>query len=330
MEDPGFYIPFDKDKFNDDNCFLCGINPSEARSKEHIFPKWLQKKYNLSDERLTLLNNTKIQYKKLTVACCKTCNNEHLSALEKKFQSLLNNSFKDLRFEDELIIFQWTAKILYSTLYKELTLTIDRSKPELGKILEPKMIEGYSALHLFLQSIRIPTKIEDPKPWSIFVFKCKDDDYHYMNTIKDLAVAFKFGEVGLCITFEDNNLISSFLEKIRLLSDYPLSFSQFLEVITNIFYAAKIKENAPRYMTVYKNKNNSLIINTLGSIRLREWNQEEFGDLLDFSLLRYGMFDGNKTYQSKDNLLTYLVDESGVPLIEKLKGKSNKLNERQN
>jgi hypothetical protein len=85
---------------------------------------------------------------------------------------LLERSFENLSIEDEQVIFQWTAKILYATRYKRLSLLIDGKNPELGKILNPYELEGYSALHLFLKSIRFKTTFHSPKPWSLFVFKC--------------------------------------------------------------------------------------------------------------------------------------------------------------
>ena len=63
-----------------------------------------------------------------------------------------------------MTIFQWSTKILYATRYKELSLLIDRKNPKLGNILSPSELEGYSSLHLFLQSIRYKTTFHEPKP----------------------------------------------------------------------------------------------------------------------------------------------------------------------
>jgi hypothetical protein len=140
-----------EETFDDESCFLCG-KECDLKSVEHIFPKWLQHKYNLWDKKLTISNGTQIPYRLLTVPCCSKCNNVHLSQMEEKFRTLLENSFENLDIEDEKIIFQWTAKILYATRYKKLSLQVNRTKPNLVKILSRTELESYSTLHLSLQS----------------------------------------------------------------------------------------------------------------------------------------------------------------------------------
>jgi len=54
-------------------CFACGGPPSTGIG-EHVIPLWLQNKLSLFDEQLTLLNGTRIPYRKLTVPCCANCN----------------------------------------------------------------------------------------------------------------------------------------------------------------------------------------------------------------------------------------------------------------
>jgi hypothetical protein len=65
-------------------CFYCGKLLRGSRTREHVFPLWLQKRFALADQHLTLLNGTQIPYRHLTVPCCPTCNNVHLSKLEKR------------------------------------------------------------------------------------------------------------------------------------------------------------------------------------------------------------------------------------------------------
>jgi hypothetical protein len=52
----------------------------------------LQERFGLANQHLTLLNGTLIPYRQLTVPCCQTCNNVHLSKLEKRVQTLLFDS----------------------------------------------------------------------------------------------------------------------------------------------------------------------------------------------------------------------------------------------
>ncbi|MFW9880988.1 MAG: hypothetical protein ACFFG0_48620 [Candidatus Thorarchaeota archaeon] len=56
------YNPFDSMSFTYDRCFLCGRRLGDADSREHIFPRWLLRRFNLWDSELVLLNRTKIKY----------------------------------------------------------------------------------------------------------------------------------------------------------------------------------------------------------------------------------------------------------------------------
>jgi len=87
------YNPFTDMKFDYDFCFLCGEKLKHSKSKEHVFPKWLLKKYKLFNEKLELLNQTKISYNNLKIPCCSDCNNNYLSQMEKKILFLLSYEF---------------------------------------------------------------------------------------------------------------------------------------------------------------------------------------------------------------------------------------------
>ena len=310
-----FYRNLNEETFDDESCFLCG-KECVSKTAEHIFPKWLQHKYNLWDKKLTISNRTQIPYRLLTVPCCSECNNVHLSQMEEKFRILLENSFKNLDIEDEKIIFQWTAKILYATRYKELSLQVDRTKPNLGKILSPYELEGYSSLHLFLQSIRYKTTFNDPKPWSIFTFKCRDDKFYYHNNIPALCLSMKFGKTSLTIVYEDNNVISDFMSPLRSLQKHQLNFAQYLEVNAFLFYSAIIKDNVPHYHSNFHQTSEILTVNTVGTLRSRKWVDEEFASILDFILKSSGIDIGMSVLQTDGQITSFLVDQNQEHLLK--------------
>lgn len=312
-----FYRPFKEETFDDESCFLCG-QPCELKTAEHIFPKWLQHEYDLWGKNLTISNDTNIPYRYLTVPCCSKCNNEDLSLVEVKFRKLLKNSFQNLDFEDELVVFQWAAKILYATRYKELSLVFDRKNPDLGKILSPFELEGYSSLHLFLQSVRVPTKFEAPKPWSLFIFQCQDEEFYYQNEIDSLCFTMKFGKVAFSIVFEENNLIEGYMHGFKKIGDYALSFPQYIEANAFIFYSAKLKNNVPKYVSVYSKKTNELNVITMGGLRSKDWNDQEFASVFDQMLLSCGINIGESVLQEDGNIRSFLVDENGEHITKKL------------
>lgn len=312
-----FYTNFKEETFNDDSCFLCG-KECDSKTAEHIFPKWLQHKYELWNQRLTITNDTAIPYRNLTVPCCKKCNNEDLSRMEENFQVLLDRSFENLSINDEQVIFQWTAKILYATRYKELSLLFDRKQPNLGSILTPSELEKYSSLHLFLQSIRFKTHFNSPKPWSLFIFKCKDDKFFYHNNIEGLCVSMKFGKVAITIIFEDNNVIENFMSGFKKLKNYPINFAQYLEINCNLFYSAVIKDNVPKYITSYDDSKKEINVLTVGTLRSRKWDNKEYAMFFDFLLKRSGIEIGHSVLQADGTISSFLIDENGKHITRKL------------
>ena len=88
------FNPFDQMTFTNDRCFLCGeLLTDDNRSKEHVYPKWLQNKFNLWNASLILLNNTPIRYKDLTIPCCKRCNGIMSNKIEKPVQHLVDGGY---------------------------------------------------------------------------------------------------------------------------------------------------------------------------------------------------------------------------------------------
>src|SRR5262245_49103738 len=64
-------------------CFLCASPIIDGLyTLEHVVPAWAQRRYNLWDQRLTLLNGTDIPYRHVTIPCCDDCNGYRLKPME--------------------------------------------------------------------------------------------------------------------------------------------------------------------------------------------------------------------------------------------------------
>ena len=107
-------------RFGPSTCFLCSaLLRSKNRSDEHVFPKWLQKRFNLWDQRLDLINLTGIPYRQLTIPCCKTCNNIHLSKIEDIMRSAVEAGPSAVADLPSATVYMWLSKIFYGVLYRE-------------------------------------------------------------------------------------------------------------------------------------------------------------------------------------------------------------------
>jgi hypothetical protein len=114
-------------RFGASTCFLCSAPlRSKNRSEEHVFPKWLQNRFKLWNQRLDLINMTSMPYRQLTIPCCKTCNGVHLGKLEKVMQLAIESGPNAVEELPPAIVYMWLSKTFYGVLYRESLLRADR------------------------------------------------------------------------------------------------------------------------------------------------------------------------------------------------------------
>jgi hypothetical protein len=173
-------------------CFICG---SPAETEEHIIPKWLQGRYNLWNQKISLPNRTTIQYKQLKIPCCNVCNNNLLSQLELKVQS------GDATDEE---LWKWGAKIHFGLLRKDDFLEWDRKNPtyKIGEVMkrdDPLELERH-----LIHSIHGEFSTH-PNPFgSVFRFTFdKKAEYHFAHLIGPDGLCISFGNTGYVIFIKD-------------------------------------------------------------------------------------------------------------------------------
>lgn len=154
-------------------CFMCGaVLDGTNRTDEHVFPRWLQAKHDLRDQRIYLLNNTTIAYSQLTIPCCRRCNNEYLSSIEAKVKAAFAEGVSAVRDMDQRTLFLWLAKVSYGLTYREHFLPIDRTAAVRAPITPVELVEQFRVHHLLLQAARSEVKWSD-FPASIRIFETK-------------------------------------------------------------------------------------------------------------------------------------------------------------
>ena len=178
-------------------CFICG---NYADSEEHVIPKWLQTKYDLWNQRLTLPNRTTITYKQLTIPCCTDCNTKTLSQLESRVKS-------GEATDEEL--WKWSAKIHFGLLRKDDFLEWDRKNPgyQIGQVLkrdDPLELERHLA-----HSIRGDFKTY-PNPFgSVFRFSFNEEvEYNFVHLIAPVGLCVSFGNVGYVVFVRDTGSLN--------------------------------------------------------------------------------------------------------------------------
>jgi hypothetical protein len=138
-----------------DHCFLCNeLLTDDNRTVEHVFPRWLQRDYDLWDQPLRLLNRTDISYRQLTIPCCKDCNGLWLKPIEDQVAKAVRSGPEAVTALDQTTLCLWLSKIYYGLRFKKLTLLSDQRRRDGDRIVEPKYLAGHSELHHMLQAAR--------------------------------------------------------------------------------------------------------------------------------------------------------------------------------
>ena len=314
-----FYEPFQNMKFDDKHCFLCGLELNDINStKEHIFPKWLQKKYDLWNQTLTLQNNTTMQYRQLTIPCCKTCNNVHLSVIEDKVKKAINLGYDEFIKLDEKTIFQWIGKIYYGILFKELNVMDFTTQQFKNKIMTKERLEDYKMLHECLQSIHLPIRFHGFFPWSIFVVKLhprvnSKNSFNFIDSLF-LSVSIQLGDIGIITNLGDNGSIRKRMEeKIQRYHGIPLHESQFIELVSEMTYHSFLLEKTPsRFLISSGEPVKGYDIAGVSTGRFGEFREIVFSSLFKTFLERSIGYSPENIYDPEtNNRITVLENKDG-------------------
>jgi len=264
----GIFKQLEEHTFTADECFLCGcVLVKENKTEEHVIPKWLQSKFNLWDQQITLLNGTYLPYRLLTIPCCKTCNNIYLSPFEIKVNKAFNGGFEVFKNLDKKTLFLWLGKIYFGLLYKELFLSLDRKNPKKGTILTSEYMNFFYNHFLFLQGIREKHVFNGFFPASIYLFKTQlsniiENQWDIFDNQSTMFISIRMGEIGIIAALQDCETIIGFgsaYDQHREIDLHPL---QFREIAAKLLYSATLMNRTPKFINI-QNSNNGIVETTL-------------------------------------------------------------------
>ncbi|QDU74220.1 hypothetical protein Pan97_12250 [Bremerella volcania] len=315
---------FNSMNLGDDACFLCGQRaPQVKMTREHVFPRWLQNRHDLWDQELFLLNHTTIKYSKLTVPCCENCNSSHLSKLEAKIGSAVQSGYSEAVKLSSLDVYQWLGKIFYGVLRKELTLRLDRQKPDKGTIADQELLEGFSSLHLFMQSIRRPFEFPDGEPFSVLVVNLHDldsVDYSFQDSLQTMVCSMRTKDVGFIVTLQDSGIIrNSYARYVAEVAGRKLLPIQFDELYARCLYQVSLINRIPKFITSEsQDPDGSVTVNMLPLQGLSsrpivdEWDQTAFAHILSAVLSRsHDDIKAESLFSPPNLVMTWMSDEEG-------------------
>jgi len=309
--------------FNDYILFsksLLFVLQGAKNTDEHIFPKWLQNKFNLWDQKITLLNGTIIPYRLLKIPCCNKCNNGHLSQMEIQLSKAVDGGYDSFIKLDQDLIFYWASKILYGLFFKEMSLNIDRRDPIAGTIMSTETMEKFNTLHMLLQGIRFPTQYVPVKPYSIFIFKMyeygdedwDESNFNYFDNYLSTVFGMKMNDIGFILCIEDSGVQSEFgTNYFNKYTDKTLHPIQLKEIYAKINYKQLLAIHPPRYMTIETDSERVVqVIQPFGDV-FEDWSQELYARGLAHFWYVYPNLRFEDIYFPPDLVMSYLNNEDG-------------------
>lgn len=313
-------------------CFLCGeILDDENNSKEHVFPKWLQDKYNLWDQEIYLLNGTAINYRQLTIPCCRECNNNYLSPLENKIALAERQGFNSFKKLDKLSIFLWVGKIYYGLIYKELFLFKDRSNPSLGLILNKEYLDSFKSHYLFLQTIRNLHRFKDFFPASIYIVETQkplklEDQWDFSDRQAKMFISMRFGQIGIIVALQDCQCTEKISHHLYKFYEIPLHPLQFNELCAQIYYKLILLNRTPKFFSFQNDSDTDQIIETIqlpimglsSKPIYDDWVMSDYAKILSYIT----GIPANELNPEKDKIYTWIKNEKDETVfmdIEKYK-----------
>lgn len=235
-------------------CFLCGQHPSSGMG-EHVIPKWLQRRYDISNEQLTLLNGTLFYYRSLTIPACNYCNNIVLKDTEDFVSNLASDDTVEWSPKHSFEVGRWMAKIFFGILIKESALSLDQKQPQQGNIVSVDYFDELFFIHLLIQSWRKKVNfnsLHTIHPFTLYVYRIEEDlqfgKFDISTNVHGKSICIRFGSWGFAFV-ADGGLQHHAGE----FGPFGLAFKklhpiQFSEICARIHHKATLRDATHRYI----------------------------------------------------------------------------------
>lgn len=301
-------------------CFLCGRRLTSAnRSDEHVFPKWLQHKFGLWDERLTLLNGTHLRYRQLAIPCCRACNNGYLAPIESAVEKAAGRGPAAMRRLSQRVLFLWLSKIFYGIIFKEGLLLADVRNPSAGKLVPRSGLQLFRMHHYFMQAARVPMRFLGFFPASIFVYRTQKYreaklQFDFRDYPPGLGISMRMGATGIIAALQDGGAQRELYgDYLRRFHDYALHPLQFAELIARFFYKTALFNRTPKYIIMESEKSLNVMQMPLQGFSQKpvfdDWDQETYARVLAF----HTRAPVDRIFEPPDRVMTWLNGPDGQP-----------------
>jgi len=223
-----------------EKCIMCRDEMEENEfTYEHIFPRWLQKKYGLEHQTIILPNNSKMKYSKMLVPCCQICNGGIMSEWENIIKRTVEEGFDEFKKLDSKIIAWWVCKLYYSKLVKESQLRNNIKDPNSDKIIEEVVLKKYNNIYLVMSNLIKGISYKGFNPYELYIFRTSDPiPFDYRDDINTHTVYMKMDDIIMVCSLDSYNIFSSQYEREiqSLINSDNVHQIQAMEIFTKMVY----------------------------------------------------------------------------------------------
>lgn len=322
MDLPGEVPGLPAHRYGRDVCFMCGAALTVSmETAEHVFPRWLQRRYDLWNRKLMLFNSTTIRYRELKINSCLDCNGTVLGPIETALSQATAAGPEALARLDERTLFHWLTKIHYGINFKERQLSADRQDRAGTEILSDDQIRYFRHLHLFLQSARFPVVFENFTPWSIFRFAVDASDHPvknflYRDHLPSNVVSIRMGDIGIVASLLDNSVLrQKWGPTMDRIARQPIKDYQFLELSARLAYESTLILDERKYTILVSQAGLGVrVYRDPTTVSVRGWDDKAYAQYLSEYWERdVGWLYGPKGIRSSLQILLQSGRDSGQP-----------------
>lgn len=246
------YQPFKNFDFKYKNCFLSGDIFSSPIEEINILPAWLLEVANFSgEEQIKLLDESVRSYNALKVPCSTEVLTQFIQPLEDKISVAFAKGYAGVSQLDELDLFKWIGKFMYSLIYIEMNGAVRLQQlSDDGLNMSQGLMHKFGNLNTMIQSIYRDVVFEDFIPWSIVVVPLEDKDtpFSFRDEINTLTFSLKLKDFGIIACLQDNGTNKKYhQELLDQIGASALTAPQFEELCARFFYSAYLFNRLPEY-----------------------------------------------------------------------------------
>lgn len=243
------YQPFKNFDFKNQICFLSGQEPVD---QTRVLADWLIQMASLTGkEQIKLLDESIRSYESLTVPANPQIYADAIFPLEHKMEAAFEQGYAGLIELEEVDLFNWVGKLMYSFLYIEMqgAIRLNQLSGD-GMNMSQGLMHKFGNLHTMLQGIYREVAFENFTPWSIVIVPLSDPNtpFSFRDEINTLTFSLKFKDFGIIACLQDNGTNKRYHHEIlEFIKEQRISEQQFEELAARFFYSAYLFNRLPEY-----------------------------------------------------------------------------------